>query len=319
MLSSIHIFGIHISLYSTMLFLGIVSFFIMYFVLVERREKLDRTNSNRFVFVSALGIVVLGATAFVMNSIFHSIERGEIFIGGITWLGGVIWAFPFMLLAIHKFVPKAKGSAVEYFSLVIPGLVLGHAFGRVGCFFGGCCYGAPTDSIFGVVFPVGSAAAEQYPAYEGGPSVPVLPTQLFEAVFELVLFIVMMVFYKKLKRYNVEIYMFAYGVFRFILEFFRGDDRGATGFVLSPSQFMCILLLIGGILLVLFRSGVIFKKLNGKCAVWREEAAAYVSAPAKKQGEVSLDTIKELHSMMEAGIISREEYEQKKADILKRL
>lgn len=315
MLPAIHVFGIHIPMYSLMLILGIVAFIITYLVIVERVEKVDRTTSNRLLFTSALGIAVLGLSALVFNSIFHSIETGKIVIGGITWLGGVIGLFPFMIFAIHKLVPKAKGSAIEYFSLIIPGLVLGHAFGRVGCFFGGCCYGKVTDSIFGVVFPEGSLAALQYPA-ENGASLPVFPTQLFEAVFELVLFAVMVAGYKKFKKYNVEIYLIAYGIFRFLIEFLRGDDRGSTGFFLSPAQFICILILIAAVLLILFRRGIIFKKLYAKCAVWKEEAK---SASTHKKGEVSLDTLKELHEMMEKGIITEEEYNEKKKDILNRL
>ena len=318
MLRAIHIAGIHVPMYSVMVFLGIVAFFITYFVIVEKKEGVERASSNRLLFSSALGIAVLGLSAFVFNSIFHSIEKGKIVLGGITWLGGVIGAFPVMVLLIHRLVPQAKGNALYFFSLLIPGIVIGHAFGRIGCFLGGCCYGKVTDSIFGISFPEGSSAANLYPA-EGGGSLPVFPTQLFEAVFEFILFAVLIIFRKKLKKYNVEIYLIAYGVFRFIMEFLRGDDRGTTGFFLSPSQFMCIILLITAVLLILYRNNVIFKKLNEKCLVWQQEAVQTTTGSPKKKADASLATLKELHSLMEAGVITEQEYQEKKKDILKRL
>lgn len=306
-------------MYSMMVALGILAFFIAYYVIVERVEKVDRFNSNRLLFVSALGVVVLGVSAFILNSLFHTIEKGEITIGGITWLGGVAGAFPFMIFAIHKFVPCAKGNAVEYFSMLVPGLVLGHAFGRIGCFCAGCCFGARTDGPFGISFPAGSEAAKLYPGGLNGTSLPVYPTQLFEAGFELVLAIVLFVFYKKLKKHNVEIYLIAYGIFRFLMEFLRGDDRGATKIWFTPSQLICVLMLIAATLLILYRYGVIFKKYHAKCEAWQAEAAAAPPVVRKKETNASLAAIKELHTMMEEGIISEEEYEAKKAELLKRL
>lgn len=318
MLKAIHLFGIHIPMYSVMVFLGIAAFFLTYFLLVEKGEKIDRFNSNRILFAAALGIVVFGISAFILNSVFHSIEQGKLVIGGITWLGGVVGAFPFTIFAIHKLVPRAKGNALNYFSLLIPGLVIGHAFGRLGCFCAGCCFGGVTNSVFGISFPAGSSAAELYPGPDGN-SLPVYPTQLFEAAFETLLALVLIVFRKKLKKYNVEIYLIAYGVFRFLIEFLRGDDRGATGMYLSPSQFMCLLLFVAATFLILYRNGVIFKKLHAKCLVWQSEAEEEVRRPSKKQENSSLATIKELHRMMEAGIISEEEFREKKEEILKRL
>ena len=318
MLPAIHIAGIHIPRYSLMVFLGIVAFFVTYFLYVEKGEKLDRITSNRLLFVSILGIAFLGFSAMFFNSLFHTIEAGEIRIGGITWLGGVLGGVPFTVFLIHKLVPKAKGRALYYFSLLVPGLVIGHAFGRLGCFFGGCCYGRVTDSIFGVIFPEGSLAAQQYPG-ENGASLPVLPTQLFESVFEFVLFFVLVIFRKKLKPYNLLIYFFAYGVFRFSMEFLRGDDRGSTGFALSPSQFICILLLIAAVLILLFYRGILFKGLAQKCAVWQEQAAAAVAVPVRSSRRNPIGEIEELHRLMKAGIISEEEFEEKKAELLKRI
>lgn len=314
----LHIFGFHIPMYSLMTFLGVVAYAVTYYCIIERGKNLDRVSSNRFIFVSILGIIALYVFAYLFNSLYHSIEQGEIVFGGITWLGGVVGCVPVMLLGIHVLVPKAKGNAVELFSLVIPGLVLGHAFGRMGCFFGGCCFGGVTDGPFGVVFPAGSHAAHLYPG-ENGASLPLYPTQLFEACFEFLLFLTMVIFRKKISKYNLGIYAIAYGIFRFFIEFLRGDDRGSLVGVLSPSQWTSILLIIFGVFLILFQKGFSFKKLLAKCESWREIAKKTPITIMNKKGIDNVAMIRELQQLRNDGIITEEEFNSKKADILKRM
>ena len=333
-------------MYSTMVFLGAVFAMIYVRFFVVKREKIDRITANRLIFVSIVAFLCLGVSAFIFNAIFHSIEEGKLVFGGITWLGGVIGVIPAAIALIHALVPKDKGNALNRFSTMVPGLVIAHSLGRIGCFFGGCCYGGLTDSILGVSFPAGSSAGKMYPdksvaeeltkivesENEAGeivktvlyPSLPVLPTQLIEALFELLLFNVMIALYKKLKNYNVEIYCFVYGAFRFTLEFFRGDDRGTTGFVITPSQLMSIILWVGAVGLILFRNRIIFKKLFAKCEAWRKEA---LTAPASgntsrhifASTERTTNSIRELHKLMEDGIITEEEFNEKKKELLRRL
>lgn len=318
MLRGVHLFGIHIPMYSLFVFLGVTAFFTV-FIAVVKKEKLERVSLNRLIFFSGLGLLVLYVSAFLFNSLFHSIERNEIVFGGITWLGGVIGIIPFMIFAFHKFVPRASGNAVAYFSLLVPGIVLGHALGRLGCFFGGCCYGKVTDGIFGVVFPEGSPAAIAYPAADGR-SQSVYPTQLFEAVFEFVLFVILMASRKKTGRYQTEIYMIAYGVFRFFLEFLRGDDRGSTGFFLSPAQFFCVLLVLAGVFMFLYEKGITFETLKKKRVFWSEEAKKKVDALAKEQEKTqSVTILKELYELKEKGVITEAEFAEKKEKILKEI
>ena len=332
--------GISIPMYAAMVAVGAIAYLIYYKLVVVKREKIDRATDNRLIFISILGFLALALSAFIMNAVFHSIEEGRIVFGGITWLGGVIGCIPAVYCLIHYLVPKEKGNAVNRFSTLMPGLVLAHGFGRIGCFLGGCCYGAVTDSVFGVVFPAGSPAGKSHPdmstaavmkkiTHANGvveevelyQSLPVLPTQLFEAIFAFLLFAVMLIFYKKFKHINVEIYCYAYGTFRFILEFFRGDDRGGTGFSLSPSQLMSLIIIIGATLLILYRKNIIFKKLYRRCEIWREEAKAMPgsAAPLLARRQTPTDAIRELHKLMEDGIISKDEFESKKKELMKRI
>ena len=347
-------------MYPVMVAIGFFAYLIYFKTVPVKREKIDRASENRLLFVTILGFLALFVSAFVMNSFFHAIKAiraGEqIEIGGITWLGGVLGLIPAVYLLIHFLVPKRRGDEIRCFSTMMPGLVLAHGFGRLGCFFGGCCYGAPTNSFLGVVFPAGSAAGNAYPDFNAAqelwktveeeetladgtieivkkilyPSVPVLPTQLFEVLFAFILFAVMVALYKKLRYHYVELYAFAYGTFRFVLEFWRGDDRGADILGLSPSQLMSIILMTYAVLLILFKNKKAFKKLYSKCEMWRAEAdklpaVSLISsvASAARRSTVSAEDgankIRELHSLMEDGIISVEEFEKKKTEILARM
>ncbi len=311
MLPHIHIGFLTIPSYALMILVGLLAFVVVTILIVEKKEKAAQRITNRLLILSVFGFAVLALGAFLLNSLFHSIEKGRLILGGITWLGGVICALPVMPLLIHQFCPLVKGEALEYFNFLIPGMVLAHGIGRVGCFLGGCCYGARTDGIFGVSFPEGSLAAKMYPS-PGGGSLPVLPTQLFEAVFELLLFLVMLLLYRKLKKHFLETYAIGYGVFRFVLEFFRGDDRGATGFLLTPSQLMSILLILGGVLLILYHRGLIGKKLHAHMRSLKETRDTYDVLSDKDM----LRRLRELKMLLDEGVITQAEFETAKRKIL---
>jgi phosphatidylglycerol:prolipoprotein diacylglycerol transferase len=122
-----------------------------------------------------------------------------------------------------------------------PAIALGHTFGRLGCFTAGCCFGRPTDGPLGVVFSNPLCSVE--PGFLG---IPLYPVQLMEALGNLLIFIGLMLLYRR-KRFDgqmILVYVMAYGILRFILEFFRGDVRGwVIPNALSTSQAIIIVLL----------------------------------------------------------------------------
>ncbi len=313
MLPTINLGALKLPSYGLLVLLGAIAFTVITIVLLEKVEKTPREATNKILIISIFGFIFLYAFAFITDAFFHSIEEGKIVFGGIAWLGGVLGAFPMMLLMLHRYCPDIKGRALEYFNLLIPGITVAHGFGRIGCFLAGCCYGKVTESIFGVSFPEGSNAAETYPALDGG-SLPVLPTQLYEALFEFILFALMMILYKRFKNHLLEAYCFTYGVFRFILEFWRGDDRGATGFAFSPSQLMSVVLVIYGIMIVLYHKGIIFKKLKSRMK-------EYADSPRTSGAKSSLtyaDKLAELKKMLADELITQNEYESLRTEILEK-
>jgi phosphatidylglycerol:prolipoprotein diacylglycerol transferase len=121
-----------------------------------------------------------------------------------------------------------------------PGIALGHVIGRFGCLFAGCCYGRPTTKPWGIVFTDSFAAANV-----GTPiGVPLHPTQLYEAGAELLILGLLLTTERRGRTFEGRtfwLYMFLYAISRYIIELFRGDERGSV-FGFSTSQFISIIL-----------------------------------------------------------------------------
>ena len=154
--------------------------------------------------------------------------------GGVFY-GGLILAVTVALVYIRK-IGLPLWTTCDVFA---PGIAVGHVVGRFGCLFAGCCYGKPTTLPWGITFTDPFAAANV-----GTPlGVPLHPTQIYEAGAEAILGILLAT-ERKGRPYpgrTFWLYMLLYAISRFIIEFFRGDERGAVG-MFSTSQFISILL-----------------------------------------------------------------------------
>jgi phosphatidylglycerol:prolipoprotein diacylglycerol transferase len=163
---------------------------------------------------------------------------------GTSIIGGILGFILFSVLYLKRVGLPFWGTMDIAFT-TIP---LSQAFGRIGCFLGGCCYGCPTDSWLGVIFPKLSQAVH--------------PTQLYESVLNLVNFAVLYILYKK-RRFEGRIfalYLINYSVIRFVVEFWRGDSyrgfviRGMSPWTsLSIPQAMCLFGFAAGAIIYLHR------------------------------------------------------------------
>jgi phosphatidylglycerol:prolipoprotein diacylglycerol transferase len=155
--------------------------------------------------------------------------------GGVFY-GGLIVAVGVALWYIRR-IGLPLWTTCDVFA---PGIALGHVVGRFGCFFAGCCYGRPTTLPWGITFTDPFAAANV-----GTPlGVALHPTQLYEAGAELAILIVLLATERKGRAFagrTFWTYLLLYAVSRFIIEFYRGDDRGTVG-MFSTSQFISLLL-----------------------------------------------------------------------------
>ena len=165
--------------------------------------------------------------------------------GGLAYYGGLVTATAYCLyfLRAEKF-PIWK--AADMAGMTVP---VGLFFGRIGCFFGGCCFGKVTDSTLSVVFPSWSAASEaQWRAHEiASPalkSLPVHPTQLYEAAGSLLVAALCFGLVYRRKHFDGQVFLtflVLYSVLRFMLEFLRADDRGGM-LGLSTSQLISVVI-----------------------------------------------------------------------------
>ncbi len=170
-----------------------------------------------------------------METLTGLLQGGFVFYGG--FIGGFIAALLFA--KTHKIKPML------ILTIIAPSIPLAHAFGRVGCFMAGCCYGMPSEK-FGIAFTQSLGAPN---------GIKLFPVQLLEAALLLLLAIAMQLYFSKGKHRHcaVYIYLFVYPIIRIITERFRYDDseRGIY-FGLSTSTWISLgLILMGLIMLVI--------------------------------------------------------------------
>ena len=227
---------LNVHMYGIMIAVGILFAFL---VLFRYSKKLGLPGKlTDLVYYDGIVSILLGfGFAALFQATYNYIEHPEngFHLGeGITFLGGMIGGTVVYLIIWMIFRKKVPGNLYDIMPVIPCMITVGHAFGRIGCFFAGCCYGKPTDSIFGVQFP--GSYFEQLGK--------VHPTQLYESAFLFVLFgVLTWLLLKKKFQYTMTVYLASYGVFRFLIEFLRYDDRGQLGKLLSPSQTMSLVFL----------------------------------------------------------------------------
>ena len=125
--------------------------------------------------------------------------------------------------------------------LFAPGIALGYMVGRLGCLLAGCCYGKPTDVAWAITFtdPVANLNV-------GTPlNIPLHPTQLYESVAGLIILLLLLALERRGRSFagrTFWLFVLFYSVSRFVIEFFRGDDRGMPLDWLSTSQLISLVL-----------------------------------------------------------------------------
>ena len=199
-----------------------------------------------------MGLVVIfsalvGAKILLLISDYHYYSQNfrEIFSLSTLRSGGVFYGG--LLLAMVSaiwYLRKKRLPAWTITDLAAPGIALGQALGRIGCLSAGCCYGKPTDLAWGITF------TSQY-AYDnvGVPlNTPLHPTQIYESVGALCLFLFLMWRLPR-KHFTGQIlleYLILYAGLRFVIEFYRYDDRGfVLHGLLSTSQLIAIMVFLG--------------------------------------------------------------------------
>lgn len=237
------IFGM--DLYSILIAVGVIV--CMVFIRLQADWRGLKAKLQNLVLFNTIAAVVLGYGAAVLLQAFYNyMAKGKFEIvnsTGSTFYGGLIGGtamFIIIYFVAGRFL-YPDGYHARHFrtvsDLAPAAITVAHGFGRLGCLMAGCCYGAKCDAWYCVEMV--------------NLGYKVVPVQLFEALFLFGLSAVLLILFKKGKKYEMPIYMMTYAVWRFVAELMRNDYRGATVVdFLTPSQFISVLLLAGGLILL---------------------------------------------------------------------
>ena len=233
-----------IDLYTIFLCIGIIAALLTFRLFSDHRKMYWKLQN--FTIITAVLSICGGYGSAVLFQAFYNFlddpSKGfQLNSGtGATFYGGLIGGaacFLIIYFGIGAFIFKDKIHIKSFFcitDIAAAAIAIAHAFGRLGCLMAGCCHGVETDAWYGVYFVY--------------PQIKAVPVQLFEAIFLFALFGFFWYRIVKRRSCNLPLYMMLYGVWRFVIEFFRADDRGATIVsFLSPSQLIAILMVLGSI------------------------------------------------------------------------
>ena len=244
----INVFGLFkLPLYGLFAVIGFSTAFLLIYIRC-RLKKLDTmtyTNCALMCIAGGFAGAFLLKPIIELPALFTDFDRYIKYFGEIVFYGGLIGG----VIAGLIFIKFAKMSFWTVLDLFAPAIPLGHAFGRIGCFFGGCCYGqmVSEDCWLGVHYP--HDAVTNVPR-----GVAVLALPLIEACFNLLLVFIILAAERliKLPGLGLLIYAFGYSIGRFVLEFFRGDLVRGVYSGISTSQIISLIVFASTIVLMVF-------------------------------------------------------------------
>ena len=244
-----------------------IGFLLSFFLMLKIRKYAGLTTDQVYnIAMIALFAGVIGARLFYVIQFWDQFRgRGLLAIlnvheGGIVFYGGFILAFTAECLyakwpTVRRLIglkekkpadgaePRKDISLLALLDVLGPAMALAHAFGRIGCFMQGCCFGKPAPNGFplSVTFPAKSLAAARYPSILTDGSMPVYPVQLFESAGNILMcgILLLLLYRRKYAGMIGGVYLILYGVMRFLLEFMRGDHTDSI-LGMTPSQFIAV-------------------------------------------------------------------------------
>ncbi len=248
--------GITVYSYGFMIALGVIGGVAYMFFQGKKDVGLTFDQSNTL-------FLLIFIAAFVGGKVFLLLENPSLYLSepkklltgrGFVFYGSFLFAIPTMLW----FFKKHKLNTYKMLDVMAVVTCIVHIFGRIGCFFAGCCYGKPTTGSLGITF---TDKACQAPL-----NTPLVPTQLLEAGFIFLVMLFLLSIKSKFQKFYGQLfllYLILYATGRSVLEIFRGDV--ARGFIidgyLSHSQFIA--------LLVVLVTGFVYVRWSKKNAVIR--------------------------------------------------
>jgi phosphatidylglycerol:prolipoprotein diacylglycerol transferase len=201
---------------------------------------------NLGVYCALAGIAGAKVLMFAFDWTYYSRNPGEIFSLSTLQAGGVFQGGLVLALAVGLYYMRRKNlpflATTDAFA---PGIALGHAIGRLGCFAAGCCWGIECSRPWAVTFT--DPVAERLfgtPLHR-----PLHPTQLYEAALEAIIFVILYRRFSPVRRPGsvIGLYLVLSSLGRFVVEFLRFHGQGNPfGGPLSVTQWIALILLAAG-------------------------------------------------------------------------
>lgn len=250
MLPTFQLFGRTITMYGLMIAIGLVVG-ISILVLRSKKYLIKQEDALFAAFFGCIGLFLGAKILYLFLSIPEFYLHRKILaanpsilyhyiLGGYIFYGGLIGA----IIAIYIYCMKFKVNFVGMLDLTAPSIPIIHGFGRIGCFFAGCCYGIPFEGPGHVIFENSLAAPNQ---------VALLPTQLIESGINFIAGVLLLIYALPLRKPGriIGLYLIYYALLRFGMEFLRGDLVRGFLFSISTSQWISLLLFPIGIWLAI--------------------------------------------------------------------
>jgi len=245
------VFGTEVAMYGLMILTGLAAGI----VAAVARSKTTGQRKDDLIFASIYGAMgaAVGAKILYLITILpeiignldyligHPDEAYALLGGGFVFYGGLIGG----VAAIMLYCRQYKLRFFPLMEALIPSVPLVHAFGRIGCFFAGCCYGIVFPPPIGLYFHKSPVAPHD---------VPLFPVQLLEAALNLIIFAVLLYVAGKRRRpgFVLGFYLVMYTIARFMLEYLRYDEHRGVYSGLSTSQWISVVLFAAGLILAAF-------------------------------------------------------------------
>lgn len=225
--------------------------------LLGRARGWDSTFCSDLVFRVMVAGIIGARLAYVLTNpleyISDPVSILRIDQGGLVFYGGLVGVATVLVF----FARSRSVDLVALLDFLVTAVPLAHAFGRVGCFINGCCFGAVCDGVLGYRYEYNSQPwiAQVYGAglpMTAQESLPVYPVQLYEAGLNLLLYVGLVWYYRRRPVTGSVLcaYLLVYPVGRFLLEFLRGDERGGW-LGLSQAQLFSMVLLGAGLAMLI--------------------------------------------------------------------
>lgn len=213
---------------------------------LARRDGINPEVLTDFYIYSII-VGFLGAKVSLVITDFKEFSANpiEYLLQNIRYSGAFYGGFVLSVLFAVFFIKKKKLSFWKVADITSVSLPLGQAIGRWGCFFAGCCYGAPTNLPWGLVFP-------EVPICSDGTKIH--PWPLYEFALDFSIFLFLFYFFPKRKFLGQSFlfYLLSYAVGRFLLEFLRGDEIRGLYFNKTVSLSQIVALCVIFVALVLY-------------------------------------------------------------------